>query len=79
MEKSSQRAGGTNMADEGTMRSVRWENEQAQRADGTKVACTVILWDDEAKAGKAVIAGEGIVDVYVTSYALGDLTIGQKQ
>ncbi len=24
-------------------------------------------------------AGEGMVDVYVTSYALGDLTIGKKQ
>ncbi len=66
------------MADWGTMRSVRWENEQATRVDGTQVACTVILWDYEAKSGKAVIAGEGMVDVYVTSYALGDLTIGKK-
>lgn len=58
--------------------SVHWANEEARNCDGTTEQVTVVLWDYEAKAGKAMISGGHFVDVYLTDYSLADLTIGVR-
>ena len=59
-------------------KSVHWSNETAQSKDGASQQVTVVLWDYDAKEGKAMIPGGHFVDVYVTDYVKADLTIGQR-
>ncbi|HLI68460.1 MAG TPA: hypothetical protein VKV19_01765 [Ktedonobacteraceae bacterium] len=66
------------MPNTANLRSVRWENEDAFRPDGTTEKVTVVLWDYDARVGKALTACGQVVNVYLTDYALADLTIGEK-
>ena len=58
--------------------SVYWPNEEARTSDGRVEQVTVVLWDYEAKEGKAMVAGGHFVNVYLTDYSVADLTIGVK-
>jgi hypothetical protein len=58
--------------------SVYWAGEDARNHDGDLEKVTVVLWDYEAKEGKAMVKGRRLVDVYLTDYAVGDLTIGVR-
>jgi hypothetical protein len=59
---------------------VYWEHEQAQDGNGGgEKTVDVVWWDYDAKVGKAVVSQSGdFVDVFVTDYAEGDLTIGVR-
>ncbi len=57
---------------------VCWPHEDAQDDNGVRKV-TVILWEYEAKVGRARIGNCGPqVAVFLTDYAEGDLTIGVK-
>lgn len=56
--------------------SVRWTNEEARNSEGGVEIVTVVLWNYETKEGRAMLPDGRLVDVYVTDYSLGDLTIG---
>lgn len=59
---------------------VYWTNAKARTSTGDSALTTVVLWDWDEKKGKAVADGQqGQVDVYMTSYAECDLTIGVKR
>ena len=58
--------------------SVHWANEEARNHDSSVENVTVVLWDYEAKMGKAMVSSGHFVDVYLTDYALADLTIGVR-
>jgi hypothetical protein len=58
--------------------SVHWANEQARNDHGGVENVRVVLWDYEARQGKAMVKGGHFVDVYVTDYVQADLAIGVK-
>ena len=59
------------------LQPVFWQNAEARTGEGNVEEVAVVLWDWDAKQGKAMLNGRQ-VDVYMTDYMEGDLTIGVK-
>lgn len=59
------------------LQPVYWPNAEAQTSEGKVENVVVVLWDWDAKQGKAMLNGCR-VDVYMTDYSEADLRIGAK-